>query len=70
MRAISAAETTNDAALTAKNALTGSTASSAAATAQPPIESAFAVAWIRPFAAWTFLRPTSAGTVAPYAGAK
>ena len=46
MRAISAAETKNDAALTAKNALTGSTATSAAATAQPPIESAFVVAWM------------------------
>ena len=62
--AIRSAERRNDTALTAKKTLTGSTASSAAATAQPPIESALAVALTSPFAAWTFGRSTSAGTSA------
>ncbi len=69
-RAISAAETKNDAAFTAKNTLTGMNASSAAASAQPPIESDCAVACTSAFACCTFSRSTSVGTVAPYAGAK
>ena len=70
MRAMSAAETKKDAELTAKNTLTGMNVSSAAATAQPPIDSVWAVACTSAFACCTFARSTSAGTVAPYAGAK
>jgi hypothetical protein len=66
----SAAETTNEAAFSAKNADSGMTASRSAATAQPSTESASAVARTRPFACWTFARSTSAGRIAPYAGAK
>jgi len=50
--------------------LTGMNVSSAAATAQPPIESVCAVACTSAFACCTLLRSTSVGTVAPYAGAK
>jgi hypothetical protein len=70
MREISAAETRNEAALTAKNALSGSTHTSAAASAQPPTDSACAVACTSAFACCTFARSTSEGTSAPYAGAK
>jgi hypothetical protein len=70
MRAMSSAETRNDTALTAKNALTGSTSTSAAASAQPPIESVCTVACTRAFACCTFARSTSDGRSAPYAGAK
>ena len=65
MRAISAADTKNEAALNAKKMLIGMNVSSAAATAQPPIESVCAVACTSAFACWTFARSTSAGTVAP-----
>ena len=70
MPAISSAETRNETALTPKNTLTGMNVSSAAATAQPPTDSAWAVACTRAFARWTFSRSTSVGIVAPYAGAK
>ena len=64
-RAISAAETKNETAFTAKKTLTGMKVRSAAATAQPPIESACAVACTSAFARWTFERSTSDGIVAP-----
>ncbi len=66
----SAAEMKNDAALRPKKALIGMRARSPAAAAQPPTESASAVARTSPFARWTLSRSTSAGSSAPYAGSK
>src|SRR5205085_9873421 len=65
MPPIRSADARNDAALTAKKALTGRTVRSAAASAQPPIESALAVAFTSAFACWTFSRSTRAGRSAP-----
>jgi hypothetical protein len=63
--AISTADSANETALTAKNALNGRNASRPAAAAQPPTDSASAVARTSPFACWTFARSTSAGRSAP-----
>ena len=70
MRAISAAEMRNETLLTAKKTLMGMNVRNAAASAQPPIESAWVVACTSAFACCTFSRSTSVGTVAPYAGSK
>src|SRR5262245_37942352 len=64
------AERKNDAAFSAKNALIGNTTSRNPARAQPPTESASAVARTSPFACCTLRRSTSAGNNPPYAGSK
>jgi hypothetical protein len=56
--------------LTAKKAVTGVKASRPAASAQPPMPTAFAVDCTSAFARWTFFRSTRAGSSAPYAGSK
>ena len=64
------ADRKNDAALRAKNALIGITTSRSPASAQPPTESASAVARTSPFACCTLRRSTSSGRSPPYAGSK
>jgi hypothetical protein len=51
--------------LIAKNALSGTNAKSAAAIAEPPSQSASALARTSAFAACTDSRPASAGSTAP-----
>jgi len=54
--------------LSRKKLLSGKNTSNPAAAAQPPTRSASALARTSPFAAWTFVRSTSVGSSAPYAG--
>ena len=55
----------NVAASMAKNVLTGTNCSISAASAQPPTDSACAVACTSAFACCTFARSTTTGIVAP-----
>lgn len=56
--------------MTPKKTLTGMNVRNAAASAQPPIESACVVDCTSALARWTLARLTSVGIIAPYAGAK
>ena len=69
-RRSSAADTKNETPFTAKNEQIETMASSSAASARPATMSVLLVVMTRPFARWTSLRPTSAGTDAPNAGTK